>query len=51
MGFFFGRKDLRPPTPRKDAQDRADWPDSPKSVLTIEIAYIDLPYDGPDTVE
>ena len=51
MGYFFGKKDLRPPTPRKDAQNRADWPDSPKSVLTIEIAYIDLPYDGPDTVE
>ena len=51
MGYFFGKKDLRPPTPRKDAPNLADWPDSPKSVLSIEIAYIDLPYDGPDTVE
>ena len=51
MGYFFGKKDLRPPTPRKDSPNLADWPDSPKSVLSIEIAYIDLPYDGPDTVE
>lgn len=51
MGYFFGKKDLRPPTPRKDAPNLADWPDSAKSVLSIEIAYIDLPYDGPDTVE
>ena len=51
MGYFVGKKDLRPPTPRKDAPNPADWPDSPKSVLSIEIAYIDLPEDGPDKVE